>query len=93
MDLFLETFEVGQLVRDVQAIVQPLMEKNGNALVVECPDDLGTHARRPDQGPADAVQPALERRQVHRPRHHQPDRASASQTTGSPSPSRTPGSG
>jgi len=42
MDLYLETFEVGQLIRDVQAIVQPLVEKNGNALVVICPDDLGS---------------------------------------------------
>src|SRR5262249_30274319 len=42
MDLYLEDFEVGQLVRDVQAIVQPLMDKNGNALVVECPDDIGS---------------------------------------------------
>jgi signal transduction histidine kinase len=41
MDLFVEDFEVGQLVRDVEAIVQPLVEKNGNTLVVECPDDLG----------------------------------------------------
>ena len=42
MDLYLETFQVGQLVRDVAAIVQPLVEKNGNALVVSCPDDLDT---------------------------------------------------
>ena len=42
MDLFLETFEVGRLVRDVQGIVQPLVEKNGNRLSIECPDDLGT---------------------------------------------------
>jgi signal transduction histidine kinase len=41
MDLFIEEFEVGQVVRDVQAIVQPLMDKNGNRLVVECPDDMG----------------------------------------------------
>ena len=41
MDLYLEDFEVGQLVRDVEAIVQPLVEKNGNALVVSCPDDVG----------------------------------------------------
>ena len=41
MDLFVETFEVGQLVRDVEAIVQPLVEKNGNTLVVACPDDVG----------------------------------------------------
>src|SRR4029077_12565320 len=42
MDLFLETFEIGQLVRDVTAIVQPLVEKNGNQLVVSCSDDLGS---------------------------------------------------
>ncbi|MFN8636071.1 MAG: ATP-binding protein [Chloroflexota bacterium] len=41
MDLHLETFEVSQLVQDVAAIVQPLMEKNGNALVVVCPPDVG----------------------------------------------------
>ena len=93
MDLFLETFEVGQLVRDVEAIVQPLVEKNGNTLVVDVPGRPRHDARRPDEGPAGAVQPALERRQVHRPRHDQPDRRSASRTTGSRSPSRTPGSG
>jgi signal transduction histidine kinase len=42
MDLFLEDFEVGQLVRDVAAIVQPLVEKNANRLTVECADDLGS---------------------------------------------------
>jgi len=42
MDLFVEPFEVDRLVQDVQAIVRPLVEKNGNALVVACPDDLGT---------------------------------------------------
>jgi signal transduction histidine kinase len=42
MDLYLEDFEVGQLVRDVEAIVQPLVEKNGNTLIVTCPDHLGT---------------------------------------------------
>src|SRR5262249_8984632 len=34
MDLDLEDFEVGRLVQDVQAIVRPLVEKNGNALIV-----------------------------------------------------------
>ena len=58
MDLFLETFEVGRLVRDVAAIVQPLVEKNGNRLVVRCPEDIGDDARRPDEGPPGAVQPA-----------------------------------
>jgi signal transduction histidine kinase len=42
MDLFLETFSVAELLSDVTAIVRPLVEKNGNALVVECPDDIGS---------------------------------------------------
>jgi len=41
MDLDLETFDVGRLVREVEAIVRPLVEKNGNALVVVCPEDVG----------------------------------------------------
>ncbi len=42
MDLFVESFEVPRLILDVQAIVQSLVDKNGNTLVVSCPDDLGT---------------------------------------------------
>ncbi|HZO32892.1 MAG TPA: GAF domain-containing protein [Chloroflexota bacterium] len=42
MDLFVESFEVGQLVRDVEAIVRPLVEKNANTLMVECPADVGS---------------------------------------------------
>jgi signal transduction histidine kinase len=42
MDLFLESIEVNNLIRDVQAIVQSLVEKNGNVLIVECPEDAGT---------------------------------------------------
>jgi signal transduction histidine kinase len=42
MELYLETFEVGRLVADVASIVRPLVEKNGNALVVSCPDGLGS---------------------------------------------------
>ena len=41
MDLYIESFKVRQLVRDVEAIVQPLVEKNGNTLIVSCPDDVG----------------------------------------------------
>ena len=36
MDLYVEQFEIGQLIRDVEAIVQPLMEKNGNTLTRLC---------------------------------------------------------
>ena len=42
MDLYLETFDIASLVSDAITVVRPLAEKNGNALVVECPDDLGT---------------------------------------------------
>jgi PAS domain S-box-containing protein len=41
MDLWLETFPVGQLVQDVTAIVQPLVDKHHNRLVVQCPGDVG----------------------------------------------------
>ena len=35
MELYLETFDVAALVADVDAIVQPLVDKNGTALVVD----------------------------------------------------------
>jgi len=42
MDLFVESFDIKQLVADVEAIVRPLIEKHDNVLVVDCADDLGT---------------------------------------------------
>ena len=42
MDLDLATFDILTMVRDVEAIVQPLVEKNANTLVVSCPKDAGT---------------------------------------------------
>jgi len=42
MDLDLETFEIEPMIRDVQAIVQPLVDKNGNILVVTYPDGIGS---------------------------------------------------
>ena len=41
MDVFLEEFDLGALIREVSALAQPLTEKNGNQLQVEMPDDLG----------------------------------------------------
>jgi signal transduction histidine kinase len=41
MTMFLEDFDVARLVGEVEAIVTPLVEKNGNALVVECAEDIG----------------------------------------------------
>ena len=41
MDLDLATFDVAALVRDAATVARPLVEKNGNALLVDCPDDIG----------------------------------------------------
>jgi GAF domain-containing protein/CheY-like chemotaxis protein len=41
MELFLESFDVPTLIRDVVATVQPLVEKNANTLQVDCAPDLG----------------------------------------------------
>jgi CheY-like chemotaxis protein len=42
MELYLETFEVAGLVRDIAAVIQPLAVKNANRLDVRCPDEIGT---------------------------------------------------
>jgi PAS domain S-box-containing protein len=42
MELYLETFDVADLVRDVVSTVQPLVEKNANTLQVRTGHDLGT---------------------------------------------------
>jgi signal transduction histidine kinase/DNA-binding response OmpR family regulator len=47
MDVLLEDFEVADLIAQVQSVIQPLMAKNANMLVVDCAPDLG--AMRSDQ--------------------------------------------
>jgi len=42
MELYLETFDVAGLVRDIAAVIQPLAAKNGNRLDVRCPEGVGT---------------------------------------------------
>jgi signal transduction histidine kinase len=42
MVLSLETFELRAMLDDVAGMVQPLVEKNANALIVNCPDTIGT---------------------------------------------------
>ncbi|MDX2079471.1 MAG: response regulator [Terrimicrobiaceae bacterium] len=42
MTLFLETFEIRTMVDDVASTIQPLVEKNSNVLVVDCPDNAGS---------------------------------------------------
>jgi hypothetical protein len=41
MELYLETFDVTTLVRDIAAVIQPLAAKNSNRLDVRCPDAIG----------------------------------------------------
>jgi signal transduction histidine kinase/CheY-like chemotaxis protein len=41
MDLYLETFDVANMIRDTAAVVRPLVLENGNELRVHCPEDIG----------------------------------------------------
>jgi len=41
MEVFLETFGVPEMVRDIAAVIEPLAEKNGNRLEVRCDEALG----------------------------------------------------
>ena len=41
MDLFLETFELPSMVRDVATTVEPLISKKNNKLQLNCPQDIG----------------------------------------------------
>jgi signal transduction histidine kinase len=42
MTIFPEDFDIPKLLDDVKSMVAPLIEKNGNVLLVECPADAGT---------------------------------------------------
>jgi PAS domain S-box-containing protein len=41
IDLHLERFEISALIDSLASTVRPLVEKNGNTLVVECPAEIG----------------------------------------------------
>ena len=41
MTMFLEDFDVATMIKDADAIVRPLVEKNRNRFVIECPSDIG----------------------------------------------------
>ena len=42
MDVYLEQIYLARLVDEVRTIVEPLVKKNGNRLVIECPPDIGS---------------------------------------------------
>jgi signal transduction histidine kinase/CheY-like chemotaxis protein/streptogramin lyase len=41
MTLYLEDFDVSQMINEVVATIEPLLAKNGNRLEVVCPSDIG----------------------------------------------------
>src|SRR5262245_22593252 len=41
LELLPETFDVPGMIRDVVTTIEPMVQKNANALRVHCPDDLG----------------------------------------------------
>jgi PAS domain S-box-containing protein len=41
MELFLETFDVAQVIADVENTIQPLLEKNHNTIEVQCCSNIG----------------------------------------------------
>ncbi|MGI8603644.1 MAG: LamG-like jellyroll fold domain-containing protein [Verrucomicrobiales bacterium] len=42
MTLYIEDFDVEEMIKDVATTVQPLVGKNENRLIIECPKDIGT---------------------------------------------------
>ncbi|AFY93214.1 DAHL domain-containing protein [Chamaesiphon minutus] len=42
VELFLETFEIAPLLTEIAATMRPLVMKNHNTLVINCPPDLGS---------------------------------------------------
>ncbi|BAU10540.1 integral membrane sensor hybrid histidine kinase [Leptolyngbya sp. NIES-3755] len=42
IELYLETFAIAPLIQEVTDTIRPLLTKNNNTLVVNCPDDIGS---------------------------------------------------
>ena len=88
MELYLESFDIAAMVRDIAAMIAPLAQKNSNQLEVRCDETVG--AMRAD---LTKVRQALfnllsQRVQVHGPRHRLPVGGPARRpptATGSPS--------
>ena len=42
MEIYLETFPVESMIKDVATTIQPLVNKNSNSLVIDCPESVGS---------------------------------------------------
>ena len=65
MEVLIETFEVADLLAQVQSTIAPLIEKNGNRLVVDACRRSRRDAVRPDQASPEPLQPPLQCREIH----------------------------
>ena len=66
MDVLIEDFEVADLIAQVQSVIEPLMTKNANTLVVRLRGRSRRDAFRSDQAAPEPVQPVEQRCQIHR---------------------------
>lgn len=41
MDLYLETFDIASLIQEVASTIQPMVAKNQNTLIINCPGNIG----------------------------------------------------
>ena len=42
MEIFLESFDINALIKEVEANIHPLAENKCNELIIDCPDNAGT---------------------------------------------------
>ncbi|MEO0536046.1 MAG: response regulator [Cyanobacteria bacterium P01_A01_bin.123] len=42
MELFLENFQIRDLINEIEATISPLIEKNKNQLIIHCPEGIGS---------------------------------------------------
>jgi hypothetical protein len=47
MSLNIEEFDIAAMIREVEAVAQPLATRNSNALVIDCPADIGSMSADP----------------------------------------------
>ena len=70
MDLYLETFDLADMLQDVATTVHPLVEKNANTLVVQCADTLGSMRADLTKVRQTLFDPAEQRLQGYEARDH-----------------------
>jgi signal transduction histidine kinase len=65
VDLYLESFDLAEMIDDVASTIRPMVEKNSNTLYIQRAPDLGAHVRRSNQGAPSLVQSLVQCRQIY----------------------------